>query len=271
MIDNSHFLMRSRTWFYVAAAFCLLYLTLPIVLVVPMSFSDSTVLQFPPQTWSLKWYYAYFESPEWRRATYVSVIAATLTTLIATPLGTLAAWALRQNSGKAMQWFWVVLMSPLIVPGILIAVGVFLFFARAGLTNTMTGLVAAHVMHALPFVLITVAAGLRSFDMRHEMIARCLGASPVYAFLTVVMPQIRFSVAAAAFLAFMSSLDEVVIASFISGGDMATLPKKMFSELRTSINPTIAAISTLLIAVSLAAFAASEILQHRARRRQGAN
>lgn len=267
MINDTHTLLSGRVWFYVATALCLTYLTLPILLVVPMSFSDSTVLQFPPQTWSLKWYRAYFESPEWRQATYVSVVAAVLTTLIATPLGTLAAWAIRKNGGKANQLFWIVLMSPLIIPGILIAVGIFLFFARAGLTNTMTGLVAAHVMHALPFVLITVTAGLRSFDLRHEMIARCLGASPAFAFLTVVLPQIRFSVAAAAFLAFMSSLDEVMIASFISGGDMATLPKKMFSELRTSINPTIAAISTLLIAVSLITFAASEMLQHRAKRR----
>ncbi|BBK41208.1 ABC transporter permease [Allostella vacuolata] len=258
-----------RAWLFAIAGLCLLFLVLPIVLIVPMSFSDTSTLQFPPRNWSLRWYRSYFESVEWRSATAVSFWAALLTMLIATPIGTLAAWALRLRGGRFALFFWAMMMSPLIVPIILVGVGVFFLFARFGLTNTMTGLVAAHVMHALPFVFLTVAAGLKNFDLRQEMIARCLGASRVFAFMTVVLPQIRFSIGAAAFLAFMSSLDEVVIASFITGGDMATLPKRMFAELRSSIDPTIAAVSTLLIGISVLAFAGSEILQRRARARLG--
>lgn len=254
---------RRRAWLFALAALTLGFLVVPILLIVPMSFSDTSTLQFPPRNWSLRWYRSFLGSTEWRSATFVSFVAAALTMAIATPLGTLAAWALRLNQSPLALVFWAVMMSPLIVPVILIGIGVFFLFARIGLTNTMTGLVAAHVMHALPFVFVTVAAGLKSFDMRQEMIARCLGATRSFAFLTVVLPQIRFSVGAAAFLAFMSSLDEVVIASFVTGGDMATLPKRMFAELRSSIDPTIAAVSTLLIGVSILAFAGSELLQRR--------
>lgn len=257
-----------RTWLFAIAILTLGFLVLPILLIVPMSFSDTSALQFPPRNWSLRWYRSYFGSVEWRSATGVSFAAATLTMLIATPLGTLAAWGLRLRQGPLAMVFWAVMMSPLIVPIILVGVGVFFLFARIGLTNSMTGLVAAHVMHALPFVFLTVAAGLKTFDMRQEMVARCLGATRHFAFLTVVLPQIRFSIGAAAFLAFMSSLDEVVIAAFITGGDMATLPKRMFAELRSSIDPTIAAVSTLLIGVSILAFAGNEFLQRRARHLQ---
>ncbi len=261
-MDTTNLVPRThRVFLYSIAGVILALLVIPILLVVPMSFSGSSVLQFPPRNFSLRWYEAYFGSEEWMQATYVSFVVALLTAVISTPLGTLAAWGVRLSSGRAASAFWAVLMTPMIVPGILVAVGVFFLFARIGLTNSMPGLVAAHVMHALPYVFITVSSGLKNFDLQHERVARCLGAHRAAAFAIVVLPQIQFHVVSAAFLAFMSSLDEVVIASFLTGGDMATLPKRMFAELRSSIDPTIAAVSSMLIVISIGVFTAGEILK----------
>ena len=148
------------------------------------------------------------------------------------------------------QLLQMALTTPIMVPVILIAIGVFFLYARLGLNNSILGLVLAHSMLALPFVLITVSAGLKTYDMNQELVARSLGASRLKAFLTVTLPQIRFSIISGALLAFLTSLDEVVVALFISGGENATLTRRMFNALRDEIDPTIASISTLLIAVS---------------------
>src|SRR5262249_48116360 len=146
---------------------------------------------------------------------------------------------------------WGVLMLPLAVPLILVAIGVYFLYARLGLINTIPGLVAAHTMYTLPLGVMMIAAGLRKFDQSQEMVARSLGANRLKAFLTITLPQIKFSVISAGFLTFIASFDEVVIALFISGGPNATLPRQMFNQLRNSIDPTIAAVSTVLIVLAL--------------------
>ena len=152
-------------------------------------------------------------------------------------------------------------MLPLIIPGILIAIGIFLLYAQLGLNNTLTGIVLAHSVLAIPLVVIIVASSLKSYDMNQEMVARSLGASRPWAFLTVTLPQIRISVISAALLAFITSLDEVVISLFIAGGDNATLTRRMFNALRDEIDPTIAAISTLLILISILLLGLTQLLQ----------
>ncbi len=142
---------------------------------------------------------------------------------------------------------------PLMVPVILVAIGVFYLYARLGLNYTITGLVLAHTVLAIPFVVVTVTSGLKTYDMNQEMVARSLGASRPRAFMMITLPQIRFSVITGALFAFITSLDEIIIAMFISGGENATLPRRMFNALRDQIDPTIAAISTCLIAVSILA------------------
>jgi putative spermidine/putrescine transport system permease protein len=236
-----------RLWLYVLCGIVIVFLIAPSLLVVPMSFSNSRYLEFPPESWSLRWYRAYFGSVEWRDATIVSFQAAILTTLLATTLGTLAAYGIhlaRTGAGRLVQ---VTLTLPMMIPVILLAIGVFLFYAPMELNSTLTGLVLAHSALALPLVLICVAAGLKSFDMNQELVARSMGASRPRAFLTVTLPQIRNSVISAALLAFITSLDEVVIGLLIAGGDKATLTRRMFLALRDEIDPTIAAISSMLI------------------------
>jgi len=255
-----------RLWLYGLVALVLVFLIAPSLLVVPLSFSDSRYLSFPPPGWSVRWYEAFFKSIEWRDATVVSFVAAGLTMIVSTVLGTLAAYSLNTMRGRSMQLIYVAYMLPMIIPAILIAIGTFLLYAQIGLNSTLTGIVLAHSVMAIPLVVITVAAGLKSYDMNQELAARSLGASRARAFLTVTLPQIRIAVASGALLAFITSLDEVVISLFVAGGEYTTLTKRMFNALRDEIDPTIAAISTLLIAVSVVLLAASQLLQSRSNR-----
>jgi len=250
-----------RLWLYVLGGLVILFLVLPSLLVIPLSFSDSRYLAFPPPGWSTRWYGAYFGAVEWRDATRTSLVAATLTMVISTVLGTLAAYGLHTAQSRFARAVYATYMLPLIVPGILIAIGIFLLFARLGLNNTMTGIVLAHSVMAIPLVVITVASGLKGYDMNQEMVARSLGASRLWAFLTVTLPQLKISVISAALLAFITSLDEVVISLFIAGGENATLTRRMFNALRDEIDPTIAAISTLLILLSVVLLGLTQLLQ----------
>jgi len=229
----------------------LAYLTIPSLIVLTMSFTDSTFLEFPPREWSLRWYRAYLESTEWRDATWISLKVAMLTVLIATPLGTVAAYVLRVSEVPCKTLIGALLVAPMLVPHILVAVGLFFALSPLGLSNTLVGLALAHAMLALPFVFILVSAGLKDHDMLLEFAARSLGASRSRTFFAVTLPQIRYSVIFGGIIAFITSLDEVIVAMFLATGPLSTLTRRMFLSLRDAIDPTIAAISSLLILVSI--------------------
>jgi putative spermidine/putrescine transport system permease protein len=252
-----------RLWLYVLVALTLLFLVLPSLLVIPISFSSDRYMTFPPTGWSLRWYETYLGAVEWRDATYVSLVAAISTMIISTVLGTLAAYGLHTAKSGLTRLVYVAFMVPLIVPGILIAVGIFLLYAQFGLNYTLPGIVLAHSVMAIPLVVITVASSLKSYDMNQEMVARSLGASRPWAFLTVTLPQIKIAVITGALLAFIVSLDEVVISLFIAGGENSTLTKRMFNALRDEIDPTIAAISTMLIVISVVLLGVVRLLQRK--------
>jgi putative spermidine/putrescine transport system permease protein len=240
-----------RLWLYALGALVLAFLMAPSLIIIPMSFSDSPFLEFPPPAWSLRWYHAYFDSVEWREATLVSVKAALLTTLVATPIGTAAAYALNAGQFRLAWAIQAVLAVPLIVPVILIGIGAFFLYAWLGINNSIGGLVLAHTVLAIPLVAITVLSGLKSYDMNQELVARSLGANRLRAFLFITAPQIRFSIVSGALFAFNTSFDEAVVSFFISGGETSTLTRRMFSALRDQIDPTIAAISTCLVLLSI--------------------
>lgn len=251
---------RARLWLYLLAGLVILFLVLPTLIVIPMSFSASHYLEFPPRHWSLRWYEHYVESASWMQATATSLKAGFLAMLVATPLGTMAAYGLFVARLRWTGLVMALLLTPIIVPVILVGIGVFYAYVRLKLVNTLTGIVLAHSMLALPLVVLVVTAALKSYDMSQEMVARSLGASRPRAFFLVTLPQIRFALVTSAVLAFLTSFDEVVIALFISGGDNSTLPRNMFNALRDQIDPTIAAISTLMIAVSSLLLALAQIV-----------
>ncbi len=239
-----------RLWLYGLSVIIMLLLVAPTLIVVPMSFSDSQYLEFPPENWSTRWYEHYIGSAAWMAATRTSLMAAFLTTLVATPLGVLAAYGLHGSSFRLGRLVFVLLITPMMVPLILIAIGAFYVYVKLQVLHTMIGLVLAHTLLALPLVLIVTGSALKSFDMNQELAARSLGAPRWKAFLTVTLPQIRFAVITSALLSFLTSFDEVVVAMFISGGDNATLTRNMFNALRDQIDPTIASISTIMIVIT---------------------
>ena len=250
----------NRLWLYILAAIIMMLLVIPTFIVIPMSFSDSQYLEFPPSNWSIRWYDVYLESPKWIQATVTSIQVGILTMLLATPLGTMAAYALYVSGHRAARAIFVCLITPMIVPVILIAIGTFYAYGRFGLNNTITGLVMAHTVLAAPLVMIVITSALRNYDLNQERVARSLGATRVKAFFVITLPQIKFSVVTAALLSFLTSFDEVIIAIFVSGGSNATLTKHMFSALRDFIDPTIAAISTIMILVSTTLLLATQFL-----------
>lgn len=239
-----------RLWLYALAALVMLFLVIPTLIVIPMSFSASQYLEFPPREWSIRWYASYFASSSWMQATATSLKAAALTTLVATPLGTMAAYGLHASRWRFAGPMTMLLLTPMVVPVILIGIGVFYAYVKLKMVNTLLGLALAHSMLAVPVVMMVVASALKSFDLNQELVARSLGASRARAFWLVTLPQIRFSVVTAAVLAFLTSFDEVIVSLFVSGGDHSTLTRNMFNALRDQVDPTIGAISTLIIAVT---------------------
>jgi putative spermidine/putrescine transport system permease protein len=263
MMRDHHVPAHRRIWLIIVAGLVLGFLVLPVLIVIPISFSASSLLEFPPQSYSLRWYQAFFGSVEWRDAAWMSIRVAVLTTLSATPLGVAAAYGLHLTESRFTNALRLMVLAPLLVPTILTAVGIFYVYALLGLNNTLLGIVSAHTMLALPFVVVSVGAGLRSYDMAQERVARSLGAPWLRAFWSITLPQIKFPVASGALLAFITSFDEVIVSFFISGGEMSTLPRRMFNALRDQIEPTIAAISTMLVVLSVVTVLALEFFRVR--------
>jgi putative spermidine/putrescine transport system permease protein len=251
---------RRRLWLYAVGVLVLAFLILPTLIVIPMSFSGSQYLEFPPRTWSLRWYESYVSSRTWMSATATSFKAGILTALLATPLGTLAAYGLFLSRFRFAGLAHIILMTPIIVPVILLGIAVFYAYVQLKMVNSLLGIVLAHTMLAVPIVMMIVTSALKSYDLNQERVARSLGASWVQAFVQVMMPQIRFSLVTAAILSFLTSFDEVIVAMFISGGENSTLTRAMFAALRDQIDPTIAAISTIMIVLTSVLLALSQLL-----------
>ena len=237
----------ARLWLYVVAVLVMIWLVIPTLLVSPMSFSASQYLEFPPREWSLRWYQSYFNSTSWMQATATSLKAGLLTALLATPLATMAAYGLHVSRLRHANLLLMLLLTPMVVPVILIGIGVFYAYVKLKLVNSLLGLVLAHSMLAIPVVMLVVASALKTFDLDQELVARSLGASRLKAFWMVTLPQIKFSVVTGAVLAFLTSFDEIIVSLFFSGGPNSTLTRNMFNALRDQVDPTIAAISTLIV------------------------
>jgi putative spermidine/putrescine transport system permease protein len=244
----------------------LAFLMVPILAIVPLSFNAEPFFTYPMPGLSLRWYEEFFGSHVWMLALKNSMIVASLATLLASILGTLAALGLTRRECPMRSSIMAILISPMVVPIIVSAVGVYYFFADLGLINSLTGLVLAHTALGAPFVLITVTATLSGFDHNLMRAAASLGANPVEAFFRVMLPVIAPGVISGALFAFVTSFDEVVMALFISGSEQRTLPRQMWSGVRESISPTITAVATLLILVAVMLLLVMQWLQHRAAR-----
>ena len=241
----------------------LLFLAFPIVVVVVVSFSSATYLTFPPPAFALKWYEAYFASADWLRPTWLSLWVAAGVVVLSTVLGTLAAIGIARLPRALRILVTGLILSPLIVPVIVVAIGIYYAFARYGLVGSPIGLVLAHTCLAVPFVVTSVSASLAGIDPRLELAALSLGATPRATFFQVTLPLIRPGVLVGALFAFITSFDELVVALFISGSGAVTLPRRMWDDLRFQIDPTIAAVSTLTIVLTVLLMACAHLLRRR--------
>lgn len=241
-------------WLTASALAVLVFLCLPILIVVPMSFSSAQSLEFPPPGLSLRWYADFFSNEIWLQAGINSLVLALLASSSALVLGTLAAYGLVRGSFPGRSVLEANFMAPIIIPSIITAVALFIFFARLRILGTFYGLVFAHTIIVIPYVVIIMQVAIRAFDVRIEQVAATLGASKLQILGKIVLPNLLPSAAAAWIFAFVISFDEVVVTLFLAGTHL-TIPKRMFNELIMQINPTITAVATLMILLNVVALA----------------
>jgi putative spermidine/putrescine transport system permease protein len=268
-----------RIWYYGFRVICALiffFLIAPILVIVPLSFNAEdfftftpAMLALDPEGYSLKHYEDFFTNNDWQQALWNSVTIAPMATILSVGFGTLAAIGLSQPHVPFRRAIMAILISPMIVPLIISAAGMFFFYSRIGLQGTYWGVVLAHAALGIPFVIITVTATLVGFDRSLTRAAANLGADPVTTFFRVQMPLILPGVISGGLFAFITSFDEVVVVLFVGSAGQKTLPWQMFTGLREQISPTILAVATILIAISVVLLATIEILRRRSERLRG--
>jgi putative spermidine/putrescine transport system permease protein len=268
-----------RLWYYgfrVICALIFLFLIFPILVIIPLSFNVENfftftpgMLRLDPDAFSLRHYQDFFTNSDWQAALRNSLTIAPAATLLAVVFGTLAAVGLSQPHVPFRGAIMAILISPMIVPLIISAAGMYFFYSRLGLQGTYWGVVLAHAALGIPFVIITVTATLVGFDQSLVRAAANLGAGPLTTFFKVQMPLILPGVISGALFAFITSFDEVVVVLFVGSAGQKTLPWQMFIGLREQISPTILAVATLLVAISVVLLATLELLRRRSERLRG--
>lgn len=261
-----------RIWYVTFRVICCLvfaFLIIPIIVIIPLSFNSEPYFTYPMPGFSLRWYEEFFASPQWLLGLQNSIIVGIFATLVATVLGTLAALGLNRAEYPGKSTILAVLISPIIVPIVITAAGMFYFYAKVGLTGTLAGLVFAHATIGVPFVVITVSATLAGFDYNLIRAGASLGGDPLRVFFRITLPLILPGVVAGALFAFITSWDELVIAIFLAGTEEHTLPRRMWSGIRELLSPTIMAVATMLIMTSVGLMVVMELLRRRSERLRG--
>lgn len=254
---------NARVLLWIFGILMVVFLIVPTLVIIPMSFSSGRTMQFPPPGFSVRWYENLFTSPVWTRAALSSFQVGVLTACAATILGTLAALGLERSSFRGQGFVQSLILSPMIIPLVVIAIGMFSVFVSWRIAGSVTALVIAHTALALPFVVINVSASLRTVDRNLELAAANLGANPLVTFWRVTLPLILPGVLAGALFAFITSWDEIVIAIFLTSPLLRTLPVVMWSQVRTEVDPTIAAAATILTIVTTLIFLLAVIFRRR--------
>jgi len=267
------------TWYYTFRVLCgciFLFLIMPIIVIIPLSFNvepyftfTKGMLSFDPDAYSLRWYHDFINNTQWTHSVKNSFIIATAATILATVLGTLAALGLSKPHMPYRSLMMGLLISPMIVPLIISAAGMYFFYSNIGLDQTFTGIILAHTALGTPFVVITVTATLVGFDHSLTRASANLGANPSTTFFKIIMPLILPGVISGALFAFITSFDEVVVVLFLAGFEQRTIPRQMWSGIREQISPTILAVATILVMISISLLATLELLRRRGERLRG--
>lgn len=271
--------VAGKAWHYGFLTFCgfvFVFLIAPILVIIPLSFNAEPyftftegMLAFEPEAYSTRWYEDIVNNPQWMFSAGNSVIVAVFATLLASVLGTVAALGLSQSHMPYKPAVMAVLISPMIVPLIISAAGMFFFYSKIGLAQTMPGLILAHAVLGTPFVVITVTATLVGFDHSLTRASENLGAGPTRTFFKIQMPLILPGVISGGLFAFITSFDEVVVVFFLAGFEQRTIPRQMWAGIREQISPTILAVATILVCISILLLTTVELLRRRSERLRG--
>ena len=281
MIINKHpyktfWQLLGEYTFYGVCGLIFLFLIFPILVIIPLSFNATAYFTFTPEMlaldpagYSIRWYQELFASEDWMRSIRNSFVIAIFATIIATFLGTVAALGLSRSYMPYKGLIMTILISPLIVPIIISAVGMFFFFVKLGLAKTFIGVILAHAVIGTPFVVITVTATLSGFDYNLVRAAQNLGASGTTIFFRVIAPIVAPGIISGGLFAFIASFDEVVIILFLGGFEQTTVTVQMWSGLREQINPVILAVATLFFLISVSLLVFLEFIRRRNNRLRG--
>jgi putative spermidine/putrescine transport system permease protein len=256
---------------WLVAGLVLFFLAAPLLVVIPAAFNDSSLLQFPPKAWSLRWFEEYFNDARWIAATKVSFEAGVVVALLSTVLGLGTAVVLDRFVFPGRTLVRALVLAPLVAPVVVTAVGLYVLFLHIGLSGSFAALVIGHTVMTFPYATVVIGTSLAEVDRRLENAAVGLGASWPRAFCEVTLPLIRPGLVVAALFGFLISFDEVVVAIFVTGPATFTLPRRIWEGIRFDLNPTIAAVATLLVFLSAVILLASELLRRTLMRRSGAS
>jgi putative spermidine/putrescine transport system permease protein len=262
-----------RLWHYAFRLICglvIVFLMLPILVIAPLSFNSDSFLLYPMSGFSLRWYDEFLTAPAWRQAFINSCIVSPFATILAMLLGTPAAVGLTRMDFPGKALLTAILISPMVVPVVIVGVATYLVFAPIGLSGSYLGLILVHAALGVPFVVTTVSATLQGFDFNLVRAAASLGANPLTTFFRITLPLVAPGVISGGLFAFGTSFDEVVVTLFLAGPEQTTLPRQMFSGIRENISPTIAAVATILTVLSTLMLITLEWLRRRAERLRSA-
>jgi putative spermidine/putrescine transport system permease protein len=275
----AYYTTKDKIWHYSFRVICytiFFFLLAPILIMIPLSFNAQPFFTFTremltlnPEGYSLRWYRDFLGSESWMRSIRNSFFIGIMATIVSTTLGTLAALGLSRSEMPFKGLIMGILISPMIVPLIISAAGMFFFFSSINIAQTYLGVVLAHAALGTPFVVITVTATLVGFDQSLTRAAANLGASPTRTFFKITMPLILPGVISGALFAFITSFDEIVVVLFVAGVEQRTIPREMWSGIREDISPTILAVATILVLISIALLTVVELLRRRGERLRG--
>ena len=275
----AYYTTKDKIWHYTFRVLCyaiFFFLLAPILIMIPLSFNAQPFFTFTremlalnPDGYSLRWYRDFLGSESWMRSIRNSFGIGVAATILSTTLGTLAALGLSRSEMPAKGLIMGILISPMIVPLIISAAGMFFFFSSINIAQTYLGVVLAHAALGTPFVVITVTATLVGFDQSLIRAAANLGASPTRTFFKITMPLILPGVVSGALFAFITSFDEIVVVLFVAGVEQRTIPREMWSGIREDISPTILAVATILVMISIALLTVVELLRRRGEKLRG--
>lgn len=234
---------------YLISILIILFLIIPVYIVIPMSFSSASFMEFPPPGYSLKWYEAFFTNSTWTDGLTNSIIIGVLSTILALIIGIMAAQGLVKTDLKCKKFLENIYRLPMVIPAIIIAIAVYRFESQSGIAGTKLGIICAHTLLELPYVISTIMSRLTSIDSNYENAALNLGASKFQAFLYVIFPMIKPAILSSAMFAFSISFDEAVISLFVAGVRNNTLPRMIYECLKNQFNPSITTISSIVVVV----------------------